>query len=171
MLSWGTKNWCLQTVVLEKTLESPLDCKKIKPVNPKGKQHWIFTGRTDAGQYFGHLMWGAISLGKAGERDDRGWDGWMTLLTEWTWVWANSGRYWKMGNPGVLQYMGSQRVTHDWLTEHTHTRDLFFNDSKTLLPLKIMMHQEKSEVSQYFSVFLWQAEPLKHYVFMNMYIY
>ena len=46
--SWALKNWCFWTVVLEKTLESPLDCKKIKPVNPKGNQSWIFTGRTDA---------------------------------------------------------------------------------------------------------------------------
>ena len=46
--SWALKNWCFWTVVLEKTLESPLNCKKIKPVNPKGKQSWIFVGRTDA---------------------------------------------------------------------------------------------------------------------------
>ena len=46
--SWALQNWCFQTVVLEKTLESPLDCKKIKPVNPKGNQPWIFTGKTDA---------------------------------------------------------------------------------------------------------------------------
>ena len=57
--SWVLKNWCFWTVVLEKTLESPLDCKEIKPVNPKGNQSWIFFGRTDAElklQYFGHLM-------------------------------------------------------------------------------------------------------------------
>ena len=46
--SWAVKNWCFWTVVLEKTLESPLDCKELKPVNPKGNQCWIFTGRTDA---------------------------------------------------------------------------------------------------------------------------
>ena len=46
--SWAPKNWCFLTVVLEKTLESPLDCKEIKPDNPKGNQPWIFTGRTDA---------------------------------------------------------------------------------------------------------------------------
>ena len=45
---WTSKNWCFQTVVLEKTLESPLDCKEIKPVNPKGNQSWIFAGKTDA---------------------------------------------------------------------------------------------------------------------------
>ena len=46
--SWASKNWCFWTVVLEKTLESPLDCKEIKPVNPKGNQSWMFIGRTDA---------------------------------------------------------------------------------------------------------------------------
>ena len=61
------KNWCFWGVVLEKTLESPLDCKEIQPVHPKGNQSWIFIGRTDAEmklQYFGHLMWRANSLEK-----------------------------------------------------------------------------------------------------------
>ena len=67
--SWVPKNWCFWTMVLEKTLESPLDCKEIKPVNPKGNQSWIFIGRTDAeaqyfGQYFGHLMRRTDSLEK-----------------------------------------------------------------------------------------------------------
>ena len=56
---WALKNWCFQIVVLEKTLESPLDCKEIKPVNPKGNQPWIFIGRTDGegeDPFFGHLM-------------------------------------------------------------------------------------------------------------------
>ena len=56
---WALKNWCFQTVVLERTLESPLDCKEIKPVHPKGDQSWIFLGRTDLKlklQYFGHLI-------------------------------------------------------------------------------------------------------------------
>ena len=57
--SWVLKNWCFWTVVLEKTLESTLDCKELQPVNPKGDQSWVFTGRTDVEaetQYFGHLM-------------------------------------------------------------------------------------------------------------------
>ena len=62
---WLLKNSCFQIVVLEKTLESPLDRKEIKPVNPKGNQSWIFTGRTDAElQYFGHLMGRTDSLQK-----------------------------------------------------------------------------------------------------------
>ena len=66
--SWAPKNWCFWTVVLEKTLESPLDCKEIQPVHPKGNQSWIVIGRTDAKklklQYFGHLMWRTDSLEK-----------------------------------------------------------------------------------------------------------
>ena len=56
-----------------------------------------------------------------GEGDDRGWDGWMGSLTRWTWVWVNSGSCWWTGKPGVLQYMGSQRVRHDWATELNQT--------------------------------------------------
>ena len=65
--SWAPKNWCCWTVVSEKTLESPLDCKEIQPVHPKGNQSWMFTGRTDVeaeAQYFGHLIWRADSLEK-----------------------------------------------------------------------------------------------------------
>ena len=77
-------------------------------------------------QYFGHLMWRVDSLektwmlgglGAAGEGDDRGWDGWMASLTRWTWVWVNFGSWWWTGRPGVLQFMGSQRAGHDWVTE------------------------------------------------------
>ena len=55
--------------------------------------------------------------GAGGEGDDRGWDGWMASPTRWTWVWVNSGSWWWSGRPGVLQFMGSQRVGHDWATE------------------------------------------------------
>ena len=56
-------------------------------------------------------------LGAGGEGDDRGWDGWMASLTLWTWVWVNSGNWWWTGRPGVLRFMGSQRVGRDWVTE------------------------------------------------------
>ena len=95
--SWVPKNWCFWTVVL-KTLESPLDCKEIQPVHPKGNQSWIFTEGLMLKlkmQYFGHLMRRTDSLKNTlmlerlkvgGEGDDRGWDGWMVSLTQWTWV-------------------------------------------------------------------------------------
>ena len=77
-------------------------------------------------QYFGHLMGRVDSLektlmlggtGAGGEGDNRGWDGSMASLSRWTWVWVNSGRWWWTGRPGVLWFMGSQRVGHDWVTE------------------------------------------------------
>ena len=79
--SWALKNWCFWTVVLEKTLESPLDCKEIQPVHPKGNQSWMFIGRMLKLklQYFGHLMWRADSfektlmLGKIEGERRRGW--------------------------------------------------------------------------------------------------
>ena len=79
-------------------------------------------------QYFGHVIWRLIHwrrpwcwerLKAGGEGDDRGWDGWMASLTQCTLVWANSGSWWRgwTGRPGVLRFMGSQRVRHDWATE------------------------------------------------------
>ena len=120
-------NWCLGTVILEKTLESPLACKEIKPVNPKGKQTWIFIGSTEV-EAEALILWPPDAkswlIGKdicwqrlrAGEEGDRGWDGWMVSPTQWTWVWANYRRWWWTGRPGVLQPMGSQRVGRDLAT-------------------------------------------------------
>ena len=62
-------------------------------------------------------LWCWEGLGAGGKGDDRGWDGWMASLTRWTWVWVNSRRWWWTGRPGVLQFMGLQRVGHDWATE------------------------------------------------------
>ena len=105
--SWVLKNWWFWTVVLKKTLESPLDSKEIQPVHPKGDQSWIFTGRNDV-EAETHLKrpWCWERL-KAGEGDDRGWDGWMASPTQWTWAWVDSGSWWWTGRPGVLQSMGS----------------------------------------------------------------
>ena len=61
--------------------------------------------------------WCWEGLGAGGEGDDRGWDGWMASPTQWTWVWVNSGSWWWTGRPGMLQFMGSQRVGHDWVIE------------------------------------------------------
>ena len=128
--SWAQNYWCFWTVVLEKILESPLDCKEIQPAHPKGDQSWVFTGRTDAEaetpitlatscEELTHWerLWRWEELGAGGEGDDRGWDGWMASPTWWTWVWVNSGSWWWTGRPGVLRFMGSQRVGRDWATE------------------------------------------------------
>ena len=128
--SWEPKNWCFWTVVLEETLESPLGCKKLKP---EGSQPWIFTGifigRTDA-EAEAPILWPLEAknwlirkdpdVGKrlkaGGEGDNRGWDGWMTSPTQWTWVWVNSGSWCWTGRPGVLWFMGLQSQTQlsDW---------------------------------------------------------
>ena len=61
--------------------------------------------------------WCWEGLGAEGEGDDRGWDGWMASPTRWTWVWVNSRSWWWSGRPGVLRFMGSQRVGHNWGTK------------------------------------------------------
>ena len=127
---WAQKNWCFWTVVLEKTLESPLDCKEIKPLNPKRNQSWIFIGRTDAEagapilwppDVKNWLIWKDPDVGKdwrqEGEGDNRGWDGWMASLIQQIWIWAGSGTWWWTGKPGMLQSIWSKRVGHDWATE------------------------------------------------------
>ena len=134
--SWVPKNWCYWTVVLEKTLESPLDCKEIQPVHPKGNQSWVFIGRTDVNlklQYFGHLMQRADSsektlmLGKIEGRRRRWWQRmrWLDDITDsMDIVWESSWSCWWIGKPGVLQSMGSQSWTQ--LSDWTELNLLFF---------------------------------------------
>ena len=135
--SWVPKNWCFWSVVLEKTLENPLDTKEIRSVHPKGNQSWVFIGRTDA-EAETPILWpphGKLThwkrpwcwegLGAGGDGDDRGWDGWMASPTRWTCVWVNTGSLWWTGRPGVLWLMGSQRVGHDWATELNWTEIAF----------------------------------------------
>ena len=114
-------------MVLEKILESSLDCKEIQPVHSNGNQSWIFIGRTDAKaeapihwppdmkRWKRPWCWERLKVGGAG--DDRGWDGWMASLTQCTWVWVGSWSWWWTGRAGVLQAMGSQRVRYNWVTE------------------------------------------------------
>ena len=117
--------WCWRRLLITRV---DLDCKEIKPVNPKGHQSWIFIGRTDAES---PILWPPDvknwltgkdpDAGKDWRQeekgDDRGWGGWMASPTLWTWVWASSGSWWWTGNAGMLQCMGSQRVGHVWATE------------------------------------------------------
>ena len=115
---WAPKNWCFWTVVVEKTLENPLDCKEIQPVHPKGNQSWIFTGRTDAEA---PLLWLPDSKNRLsridselrkiegrremGQQSMRWLDG---IPEQWTWIWVISRSSWWTGKPGVMQCMGSQ---------------------------------------------------------------
>ena len=128
--SWMPKIWCIWSVVLEKTLESPLDCKQIKPVNPKGNQSWIFRGKTDAEA---PILWPHDAkswlIGKdsdAGkvwrqqetemtEDDMVGWHHWLNGHQTEQAVGVGDGQ----GKPGMLQSMGLQRVGHNWSTELT----------------------------------------------------
>ena len=119
-------------MVLQKSLESPLDCKEIQPVHPKGNQSWIFIGRTDAEAVTpilwlpdakNLLIWKDPNAGKdwrqrqeekgTTENEMAGWH----YPTQWTWFWVNSWSWWWSGEPVVLQSIGSQRVGHDWSTE------------------------------------------------------
>ena len=128
--SWVPKNWCFWTVVLEKTLESPLTARRsnqsiLKEISPGCSLEGLMLKLKL--QYFGHPSCEELThwkrprcwegLGAGGEGDDRGWDGWMASPTQWTWVWVNSGSWWWTGRPGMLRFMGSQRVGHDWETE------------------------------------------------------
>ena len=127
---WTLKHWCFWTMVLERTIKSHLDFKDIKPVSPKRNQPQIFIGRTDAEAeapilwppdvkrwIFRKRLWCWGRLMAGGEGEDRGWNVWMASLTQWTWVWVNSGSWWWTGKPSVLQSMGSQRFGHYWATE------------------------------------------------------
>ena len=111
---------------------SPLDCKEIQPVHPKGDQSWVFIGRTDVEAETPILrppdaknwligkdpdargLW-RLKVGREG--DDRGWDGWMMSPTQRTWVWVNSGSCFWTGWPALLRSMGLLRVGHNWGTE------------------------------------------------------
>ena len=122
---WAPRNWCFWTVVLQKTLENHLDSKEIKPVNRKGNQPWILIGWTDAEAETPILWlpdatlathwkrpWCWERLRARGEGGDRVWNGWMALPTQWTLISANSRRWLRTGKPGMVQFMGSQRIGH-----------------------------------------------------------
>ena len=112
-----------------------IHCKEIKPVNPKGNQHWIFSGRTvnslegcwgsntwaiwceELAHWERPWCWERLKAG--GEGESREWDGWMASTTQRTWIWIDSRRQWRTGKPGVLQPMRptkSQTQLNDWTT-------------------------------------------------------
>ena len=125
---YALKNWCFQTVVLEKTLKSPLDSKEIKPVNPKRNQPWIFFRRTEA-EAEAPVLWPLVGKSRLRKDPDAGKDwrqeekgmtedemvGWHHWLNGHEFEQTQGDKEWR--KPGVLQSMGSQRVGHDWATE------------------------------------------------------
>ena len=128
--SWAQKNWCFWTVVLEKTLESPLDCKEIKPVNPKGNQFRVFFWRIDV-EAEAPILWpldaknwviGQVPYaGQDWRQEEKG----MTEDETVWWhhrlngheVWASPGSWWWRRKPGLLLSMASQVIEHNWVTE------------------------------------------------------
>ena len=119
-------NWCFRTVALEKTLESPLDYKEIQPVHPKGDQSWVFTGRADAEAETPILWPPDVKSWLLGKDPDAGkdWRQEENEMTEdemvgWHHPLNGHGFGWRpgAGRPGVLWFMESQRVGHDWVTK------------------------------------------------------
>ena len=122
--SWALKNWYFCILVLEKTLESPLNWKVIKLVNPKGNQSWIVIGRTDV-EAETPILWSPDAkklthwkrpwcwerLKARGEGDDGGWVGWMASQTRWTWVWVGSKEAWGAAIHGAAK---SRTRRSDW---------------------------------------------------------
>ena len=84
----------------------------LKEISPDHWKDWCWSWNSNT---LATWCWERLKAG--GEGDDRGWDGWMASLTQWIWVWVSSGSWWWTGRPGVLRFMGSQRVRHDWATE------------------------------------------------------
>ena len=125
----STEVLMLLTVVLEKILDSPLDCKEIKPVSSRKSVlniHWkdwcwisntLYTWWEEPTHW--KRPWCSERLKVEGEGDDRGWEGWRTSPTRWTWIWTSSRSWWRSGKVAVLQSMGLQKVIHDWVTTGT----------------------------------------------------
>ena len=148
---WALKNWGFQTVVLEKTLERPLDSTKrsnqsiLKEINSEYSLQGLMLKQKL--QYFGHLMQRASSLqktwcwerlGQEGKGGNRGWNGWLASPTQWIWMWINYGSWGRMGKPGMLQSMGSQRVGCILATEQQQEQEIavqiLFSRSLTVYP-------------------------------------
>ena len=127
------KNWCFELWCWSRLLRVPWTARRsnqsiLKEISPEYSLEGLMLKLKL--QHFGHLMRRAENIGKywerfwcwerlnAAEGDNRGWDGWMTSLARWTWVWANSGSWWWTEKPAVLQPKGSKRVGHDWATKH-----------------------------------------------------
>ena len=162
--SWVAKNWCFWIVVLEKTLKSPLDCKEIQPVHPKGNQSWIFNRRTDVAAET-PILWPPAEKnwligkdpypGKDWRQEEKGTTedemvGWYHHLNGHEWM--SSGSWWWTVKPGVLQSMGLQKlVITEWLNWISHLILLIFSSECLLdFPSSTYFYRYLS-ISIYFS--------------------
>ena len=120
-------NWKLRTKFLQKI-----------PSN----QYRKVRGRVNSCEELTHWkrLWCWEGLGAGGEGDNRGWDGWMASPTWWTWVWVNSGSWCWTGRPGVLRFMGSQRVGHDWATELNWTESSVMSSWEFIILLFLSLY-------------------------------
>ena len=134
VVMYGCESWTIKKAEHQRIyafelrcLESPLDCKEIQPVHPKGNQSWIFIGSIDADATL--ILWPPElknckrpwcweRLQAVREAGDRGWDGWMASLTQWTWVWVGSRNWWWTGRLGIVQLVHGitkiQTQLSDW---------------------------------------------------------
>ena len=150
--SWAPKNWCFWTVVWRRLLRVPWTARRsnqsiLKEISPGCSLEGLMLKLKV--QYFGHLLrrvdslerpWCWEGLEAGGEGYNRGWDGWMASWTRWTWVWVNSRSWWWTGRPGVLQFMGSQRVRHDWETKLNWTEYCYNNCLMALFLFKFIFN-------------------------------
>ena len=128
-----------------------LGCKEIQPVHPKGDQSGVFIGRTDVEAETpilwppdakSWLIWKDPDAGKDRGQEEmgtKGWDGWMASPTRWTWVWVNSRSWWWTGKPGVLRFMGLQRVRHDRVTKLNWTEPYYYQKWSIMLVYFILI--------------------------------
>ena len=170
VVMYGCESWTINKVECQRTDAFELWCWRrllrvpwtarrsnqsiLKEISPEYSLEGLMLKLKLKLQYFGHLIWRTDSLEKkkkpwcwerlkAGrEGDDRGRDGWMASLTRWTWVGANSGRWWRTGKPGMLQSMGSQIVGQDWATEMNWMDLVAFRQQ----PLPRMSSEENQDV-------------------------
>ena len=154
VVMYGCESWAIKKIEHQRTdafelwcWRRLLDCK-VKTVNPKGNQSWIFIERTDA-EVETPILWPPDAKSwlflrkkpwswerlKAGEGDYRGWDGWMASPTQWTLFWISSRSWWWTGKTGMLQSMGSQRAGHSWVTElnWTHSGILLSHQNNKII--------------------------------------